>query len=103
MGPLWTTLAPWTQSTPYTGSAPVFTAATDTHASPGFPPKGAVFPTPDIPREESAPIPMLLDVMAVSCGREHIWPLLLSFYAGVMKMTFTYSLYRAVEEIDQEA
>lgn len=41
--------------------------------------------------------------MTVNCGREYIWPLCLNFYAGVMKMTFTYSLYRAVEEIDQAA
>lgn len=74
-----------------------------TCASSGFPPKGAASPTPDIPTEESAPISTLLDLMAVNCGREHIWPLRLSFYASVMKMTFTYSLYRAVEEIDQAA
>lgn len=46
---------------------------------------------------------MLLDLTAVNCGGAHIRPLLLNFYARVMKMTFTYSLYRAVEEIDQAA
>lgn len=98
MGPHWTALA-----------AVCSKSTTYIHCShlplvlPQFPPKGAFSPTPDTPREESVPISMLLDLMAVNCGREHIWPLLLSFYAGGMKMTFTYSLYRAVEEIDQAA
>jgi len=38
-----------------------------------------------------------------TAASEHIWPLLINFYTSAMKMTFTYSLYGAVEDIDRAA
>ena len=68
MWPLWRRLAPAGSCAPALLLHSPWSPAA--HAPSGFPPKGAVSPTPDIHREVSAPVSVLLDPAAVDCGQD---------------------------------